>query len=217
MYVDLAWHYPQLPSEQDAAQGIQSRLHASQVCGHFSWHIPYLRVGKRMSTLTAIRNEDLRFHVQNCPFGPGAAPHSPLRRALTPSTTVKEILTFSLSKLQGGVSDGLLYHLHSCKQQGGTLELRTPGRPQTWHRITNTAISVFRWGRSWSALRNLGEWGRRLVHRTAQAARLSKFLSALIKPLPKRSTILRKLERTIRSRLLRNRDRNCFSFWKFEW
>ena len=80
--------------------------------------------------------EDLRFHVQNCPFRPGATPHSPLRRVVTPSTTVKEILTFSPSKLRGDVSDGLLYHLHSCKQQGGTLELRTAGKPQTWHRIT---------------------------------------------------------------------------------
>ena len=48
----------------------------------------------------------------------------------------REILTFSPVKLQSDVSDYLLYHLHSSKQQGGKMELSTRGGPKTWHRIT---------------------------------------------------------------------------------
>ena len=53
----------------------------------------------------------LKLHVASCAFRPGAAPHSPLRRVVTPSTTVQEILSASPSKLQGNMARRVTCHL----------------------------------------------------------------------------------------------------------
>ena len=82
--------------------------------------------------------QNLNLHVGQCSFRPGAAPHSPLRRVVTPSTTVEDILTASPSKLQGDVALKVASHLVSAQQKEGVLEIRpgSHGKAQTWVRIT---------------------------------------------------------------------------------
>ena len=46
----------------------------------------------------------LKLHVTGCAFSPGDAPHSPLRKVLTPSSGVEDTLTSSLSQLRGDVT-----------------------------------------------------------------------------------------------------------------
>ena len=84
------------------------------------------------------------------------------------------------------------------------------------HTHTHTAISVFRWGRSWSALRSLSERGRRPFHRTAQAARLLKrvFWLRCSDHRLKRSTLARAGDPQSPSSY---RACSCFYFWKLEW
>ena len=79
----------------------------------------------------------LRHHVlDQCLFRPAVLRHSPLKRVITPSARVSDILSSSLSKLKGDVSRKLMYHLISAQEEGGQLEVSTPGRSQTWVRLT---------------------------------------------------------------------------------
>ena len=83
--------------------------------------------------------QTLKPHVASCRFRSSAAPHSPLPRVVTPSTTVREILTASSSKLQGNMAKRLTSQLVAAQEQDRLIELRAGthgGRPQAWLRLT---------------------------------------------------------------------------------
>ncbi len=93
----------------------------------------------KLCCVSKVQLQNLKLHVASCPFRPGAAPHSPLRRVVTPSTTVQDILTASPSKLRGDVAQRVASHLVGSQEDDGVLTLRTAahgGKSQTWVRLT---------------------------------------------------------------------------------
>ena len=93
---------------------------------------------ERLGCLSKVPLGNLRMHVASCAFRPGAAPHSPLRKVITPSSSVHDVLTASPSKLQGNVAKKVTAHLVQAQEEGGVLsvQLKEGCRPQTWTRVT---------------------------------------------------------------------------------
>ena len=78
----------------------------------------------------------LRDHVrQECLFRRGLIPHSPIRKVITPTAQVSDVMTASPSKLKGDISKKLTAHFVAA-QEGGILEVATAGKPQTWMKVT---------------------------------------------------------------------------------
>ena len=76
--------------------------------------------------------KSLRLYVASCKFRPGAPPNSPIRRVLTRSSTVQDILEYSPSKFGGDVARRTTACLALAQAEEGVLKLRTGGgRPQT--------------------------------------------------------------------------------------
>ena len=66
---------------------------------------------ERLGGTSRVQVCSLKLHVTGCAFRPGAAPHSPLRKVLTLSSGVEDILTSFLSKLRGDVAKKVTAHL----------------------------------------------------------------------------------------------------------
>ena len=78
-----------------------------------------------------------KLHVsQSCKIRPGAAPHSPLKRVVTPSSSLKETLEASPSKLRGDYARKVSAHMALAQEERGEILLPTGGAPQIWHRVT---------------------------------------------------------------------------------
>lgn len=121
----------------------------------------------RLGCTEILQLKDLRAHcTTECGHRPGGAPHSPLRRVITPASNVADILTASPSKLQGDTSRQLTRRLVTAQETGGRLEIATGGRPQTWIRVTR--------GHSASS----AVTDRTLRQRTAEMEQLRQVVSA---------------------------------------
>ena len=84
--------------------------------------------------------EKLQVHVQECPFGKPNPPPS-LRKTLSGSSSVSDVLQASPSKLYGDVGQRLTRHLINTQAEGGRMEIGTGGRRQLWVRMTQGEAS----------------------------------------------------------------------------
>ena len=76
-------------------------------------------------------------HVASCQFRPGGPPHSPIRKVLTRSSTVGDLLEYTPSKLKGDVARRATARLALAQMEEGVLEFHTGGgKPQTLKRVT---------------------------------------------------------------------------------
>ena len=77
----------------------------------------------------------LKAHEAECHFGKVEGPQiNPA--VITPSSTAKEILTASPSKLQGDIGRKLTAHLVDAHTEGFQLTVFKGTKPQTWERIS---------------------------------------------------------------------------------
>ena len=100
---------------------------------HCDFYISPLAGCQEITTLC-----DLCAHVNVCSHNP-STPYVPLPSTITPSSTVRDVLSCSASHLKGDVSCKLLNHMVQNMSTDGTLEVRASarhGRPQVWMRTT---------------------------------------------------------------------------------
>ena len=80
----------------------------------------------RLGCQLVLQLRDFRQHVnENCKFRPTSACHSPLRKVITHSSQVDDVLTASPSKLQGNVAERLIAHLVAAQETNGKFEVKT--------------------------------------------------------------------------------------------
>ena len=86
--------------------------------------------------------ENLKDHVESCPFSPTFKSSCAPVRAVRPTSTVADVLTASPSKLQGNVAEQLTGHLVKSSVHDGKLEVKTcsRGRPQIFTRTTACSV-----------------------------------------------------------------------------
>ena len=130
MHISLAGYVgamPHLPQAHPRVAGILDLVQVS--CDNAS--------STKLGCSAMIPLQDLCRHVTSlCAFRPGALSHSPLKKVVTPSARVADVLSTSPSKLKGDVARKLTAHLITAQEEGGSLEVSTCGKPQTWMRVT---------------------------------------------------------------------------------
>ena len=95
----------------------------------------------RLGYTAMVPLESLRLHVTaQCSFRPAVMCHSPLRKVITPSSTVSECMAASPSKLQNNVVRSLTAHMIGAQEVDGFLDAATSGKPQTWMKVTRGQV-----------------------------------------------------------------------------
>ena len=98
---------------------------------HCDYHAPALQ-----GCQAVVQLKNLQKHTQACTFNPSVS--STPCRAITPSSSVADILTASPSKLSGNIAEQLTSHLVTSRVKDGRLEIRpgSRGRAQVYSRTT---------------------------------------------------------------------------------